>query len=124
MTPINVRTMYVGMVDAWDGDYTVTFYRNGSWSTFVAMSDIKALGTDDESNVLVDIAGSAVIGTAKVHDRRMFWRQIPVGIENASSWAFEIRTTYPTRLNLAAFAFDVSVATGGNVRGRIPMRDD
>ena len=124
LTPINVRTMYVGMVDAWDGDYTVTFYRNGSWSTFVAMSDIKALGTDDESNVLVDIAGSAVIGTAKVHDRRMFWRQIPVGIENASSWAFEIRTTYPTRLNLAAFAFDVSVATGGNVRGRIPMRDD
>ena len=124
LTPINVRTMYIGLVDAWDGEYTVTFYRNGSGSRFVSMSDVKAIGTDDESNVLVDIAGSAIIGAAKVHDRRMFWRQIPVGIENASSWAFEIRATYPTRLNIAAFAFDVGVATAGNVKGRIPLRND
>ena len=124
LTPINVRTMYIGMVDAWDGDFEIKFYRNGSWDQFVGMSDVKAIGVDDGSGVLTEIAGSAVIGTAKVHDPRLYWRQIPVGIENASSWAFEIRASHPTRLDIASFAFDVSVATGGNPRGRIPLRAD
>ena len=52
------------------------------------MSDVKAIGTDDGSGILTDIAGSAVIGTAKVHDPRVFWRQVPVGIENASFLGF------------------------------------
>lgn len=124
ITPINIRTMYISMLDAWDGDFTVRFYRNGSWAEFVSMSDVKAVGVDDGSNIVTDIAGSAVIGTAKTHDPRAVWRQVPVGIENATSWAFEIEATYPTRLNLGAFSFDVSVATNGSPRGRIPHRSD
>ena len=124
LMPVNVRTMYIGLVDAWDGEFTVRFYRNGSWSEFVEMTNVKAIGVDDGSRVVQDIAGNAVIGTAKTHDPRLSWRQVPVGIENANSWAFEIEATYPTRLHLASFAFDISVATSGSPRGRIPRRSD
>ena len=88
------------------------------------MTDLKAIGVDDGSNIVTDIAGSAVIGTAKTHDPRLFWRQVPVGLENATSWAFEITAVYPVRLHLASFAFDISAATSGSIRGRIPMRAD
>jgi hypothetical protein len=124
VSPVNIRSMYIGMVDAWNGDVTIKFYRNGSWDERVSMTDLKAIGVDDGSNIVTDIAGSAVIGTAKTHDPRLFWRQVPVGLENATSWAFEITAVYPVRLHLASFAFDISAATSGSIRGRIPMRAD
>lgn len=121
---LNIRSMYIGMLDAFDGEFEVRFYRNGSFKSVIAMTDVKPIGTDDGSDVVTDLAGKAVIGTSKAHDPRLFYRQIPVGLENVTSWAFEIRASYPTRLHLAAFGFDVSVATSGNVRGRIPHRSD
>ena len=124
LTPMNVRSMFVGMIDSWNGDFTVRFYRNGSWSEFVSMTDVKAVGVDDGSRVVMDVAGAAIIGQAKTHDPRLFWRQVPVGIENANTWAFEIEAKSPTRLHIASFAFDVSVATLGNVKARIPHRAD
>jgi hypothetical protein len=116
--------MYIGMIDAFDGNATVRFYRNGSWKEVVSMSDLKVIGVDDDSAVVSDIAGSAVVGTAATHDPRLFWRQVPVGLETVGSWAFEIEVQYPTRLHLASFTFDMSVATGGNIRSRVPLRDD
>jgi predicted secreted protein len=116
--------MYIGMVDAFLGDATVRFYKNGSWKEEVSMSNLKVIGVDDGSGVVTDIAGSAVIGTAKTHDPRLFWRQVPVGLETVGSWAFEIEVSSPTRLHLAAFTFDISVATSGNIRGRVPHRND
>jgi len=124
LTPLHVRSMYIGLLDAYNDDFEISFYRNGSWKEVVTMTDIRAVGPDDGSNVVIDIAGSAVIGTSKVHDPRLFWRQVPVGIENAYSWAFRIKASYPIRLHIAAFAFDISTATLGNVRGRIPQRAD
>tara|TARA_R110002020_G_scaffold20502_6_gene70164 strand:+ start:2646 stop:4787 length:2142 start_codon:yes stop_codon:yes gene_type:complete len=124
LTPMHIRTMYLGMVDAWNGDFTVRFYRNGSWADVVKMEDVLAVGVDDETKVIADICGSAVIGTAKTHDPRLFWRRVPVGLENAYSWAFEISASSPTRLHLASFAFDITVATKGNIRSRVPHRTD
>jgi hypothetical protein len=124
LVPLSVRTMYIGMVDAFLGDATVRFYKNGSWKEEVSMSNLKVIGVDDGSGVVTDIAGSAVIGTAKTHDPRLFWRQVPVGLETVGSWAFEIEVSSPTRLHLAAFTFDISVATSGNIRGRVPHRND
>ena len=124
LVPLSVRTMYIGMIDAFDGNATVRFYRNGSWKEVVSMSDLKVIGVDDDSEVVSDTVGNAVIGTAKTHDPRLFWRQVPVGLETVGSWAFEIEVQYPTRLHLASFTFDMSVATGGNIRSRVPLRDD
>ena len=124
LTPLHVRSMYIGMLDAYNDDFEISFYRNGSWIEVATMTDVRAVGPDDGSNVVIDIAGSAVIGTSKAHDPRLFWRQIPVGIENAYSWAFRIKMAHPGRLHIAAFAFDISTATMGNVRGRIPHRAD
>ena len=124
LTPLNIRTMFLGLVDAWNSDFTIKFYKNGSWSEVVKMTDVRAVGVDNGSNVVTDIAGSAVLGSAKFHDPRLFWRQVPVGLENVGSWAFEIRASWPTRLHVASFAFDISAATAGNVRGRIPLRAD
>jgi hypothetical protein len=124
ITQTNIRTMYVGLTDAWDGNASIRFYKNGSWKDVIVQEDLRLIGTDGGSGVVTDIAGSAVIGTAAAHQPRMFWRQVPVGMENVNSWAFEISAESPTKIHLAAFAFDVSIATGGNVRGRIPRKDD
>jgi len=124
MTPVNIRTLYLGMLDAWDGTFEVTFYRNGSWKPIVTMSDVLAVGPDDGSNIIEDIAGSAELAEASAHDPRLFWRQLPVGLENAFTWAFQVKSTYPKRIHLASFAFDITVATLGQVRGRIPQRGD
>jgi hypothetical protein len=124
LSPIHVRTMYIGLKDSWDGNFTVRFYRNGSWSEVVSMADVRAVGPDDGSGLVSDIAGSAVIGKAKTHDPRLFFRQIPVGLENASTWAFEIHAFSPTRLNIASFVFDVTVASQGNARSRTPFKSD
>lgn len=124
LTPMHVRTMYVGLLDRWNGTATVTFYRNGNWAAAHDSIELKLIGVDDGSKLPADIAGEAVVGTAKVHDPRLFWRQIPVGMEDCRTWAFEIRASYPTRIELAALAFDISIATRGNTLGRIPKYND
>tara|TARA_R100001086_G_C11844317_1_gene259865 strand:- start:931 stop:3006 length:2076 start_codon:yes stop_codon:yes gene_type:complete len=124
LTPIHIRTMYIGLRDAWNGDFSIRFYRNGSWSEVVSMSDVRAIGPDDGSSIVTDIAGNAIIGTAKTRDPRLFFRQIPVGLETTSTWAFEISATSPTRLEIASFVFDITTASQGNPRSRTPFRSD
>ena len=123
-TFLHVRTLYLGMLDSWNDKFTIRFYRNNSWKPVIEMTDVLAIGVDDDSDVVRDVAGSAIIGQARVHEPRLFWRMVPVGLENAYSWAFEIQADYPTRLNLASVAYDVSTASGGNNRGRVPLRAD
>jgi len=124
MTPIHVRSLYLGMLDTNDATFTIRFYRNNSWKPVIEMTDVLAIGVDDETGIVLDVAGSAVSGTAHAHEPRLFWRMVPVGLENAYSWAFEIEVEFPTRLNLASFAFDQSPAGSGNLRGRVPLRAD
>lgn len=124
MTPVHVRSLYIGMMDGFDGNFTVRYFRNGSWKSVIEINDVLAIGVDDGSGVVADIAGSAVIGTSRTHEPRLVWRMVPAGLENVYAWAFEIEVTYPTRLELAAFAFDQSAASGGNLRGRVPLRQD
>jgi hypothetical protein len=123
-TPIHLRSIYLGMIDAFDEKFTIRFFRNNSWKPILEMTDVLAIGVDDDSDVVRDVAGEAVIGTARAHEPRLFWRMIPVGLENAYSWAFEIEVNYPTRINIASISYDQSVATGGNIRGRVPLRAD
>ena len=56
-----------------------------------------------------------------------------MGLQNVSSWAFEIEIVGDPnpnsdnelgRMHLAAFAFDTSVATQGAPTGRVPRRAD
>ncbi|MFZ9394267.1 MAG: hypothetical protein ACO28P_09985, partial [Ilumatobacteraceae bacterium] len=112
-TFLHVRTLYLGMLDSWNDKFTIRFFRNNSWKPVIEMTDVLAIGVDDDSDVVRDAAGSAIIGEARVHEPRLFWRMVPVGLENAYSWAFEIEAAYPTRLNLASVAYDVSAPSGG-----------
>ena len=90
LVPTHVRTLYLGMMDAWVGRATVRFFRNGSWDPITEIKDLTLSGPDDGSGIIVDHAKDAMMGKAKTRNSRVFWRQIPVGIENANSWAFEI----------------------------------
>lgn len=90
LVPTNVRNLYVGMMDAWVGSATIRLYRNGSWEPISVMQDLLLHGPDDESGIIADVASEAVVGAARTRDPRIFWRQIPVDIQNANSWAFEI----------------------------------
>ena len=90
LVPTNVRSLYIGMLDSWVGNATVRLYRNGSWEPIAVMHDVLLHGPDDGSGIIADVAANAVIGEARTRDPRVFWRQIPVDIQNANSWAFEI----------------------------------
>jgi hypothetical protein len=124
MTPVHVRSIYLGMMDGFNGNFTVRYYRNGSWNPVIEITDVLAIGVDDGSSIVTDIAGAAIVGSSKAHEPRLVWRMVPAGLENVYAWAFEIEVTYPIRLELAAFAFDQSAAGSGNLRGRIPLRQD
>jgi len=93
LVPTNVRNLYVGMIDSWVGTATIRLFRNGSWEPIAIMDDVLLHGPDDESNIIVDVAGKATVGDARARHPRVFWRQIPVDIQNANSWAFEIELT-------------------------------
>jgi hypothetical protein len=90
LVPTNVRTLYVGMKDAWNGVATVRVYKNGSWAPVAEIKDLLLVGPDDESRVVEDIAGSAEYNKSRVHSPRLYWRQVPVDLHNVNSWAFEI----------------------------------
>ena len=90
LNPINVRNLYVGLLDSWVGSATVRLYRNGSWDPVSEVNDLLLHGPDDGALIIEESAASAVVGEAKVRDPRIFWRQIPVDIQNANSWAFEL----------------------------------
>ena len=139
LTPLNVRSLYLGMVDAWDGEeLRINFFKNGSWKPVYETVFVRTVGVDNESNVVRDIAGSALITNfedknpdgAKFHRPRLFWRQVPVDLQNVNTWAFEIVAITRSggqqisKLHLAAFSFDMSVATTGSPRGRIPFSQD
>ena len=129
LTPTNVRSMYIGLLDAWNGTATIRIYRNSSWKQYVTMDDLRLIGPDDGSGIVTDIAGAAVIGAASAHEPRLYWREVPVDIRNANSWAFEVVIEGEPlrdlgRIHIAAFAFDISLASGGSPRGRVPRRND
>lgn len=124
LEPINVRALFIGFVDSANAQATVRLFRDGSWRPLVSFTTVELLGKDEDSRVVTDIAGSAVIGTSLFHDRRLFWRWVPAGefLQDVHTWAFEITTT--ARVNIQAFAVDVSVATHGSARGRIARHDE
>ena len=133
LTPVNVRSLFICMADSWDGNATVRLRKNGSEKVITEMNDLRLIGVDDDSDVVKDLVGSAVNMQSKFHDKRLFWRQIPVGLENVNTWCFEIEfdqtpdhgtETNMTRIELISFAFETSLASSGSPRGRIPLRAD
>jgi hypothetical protein len=124
LRPIHIHTLYVGMIDEHDGLIDVNVYSNGSLEPDLdSPRAVKAVGTFSADDLAkADLTGAAVIGTSKFHRRRLYWRRIPIGLENINTWAFELTSTSP--LHLAAFAFHTSVATMGDVLARIPLGDD
>ena len=133
LTPVNVRSLFICMADAWDGNAKVRIRKNGSEKVIAEMDDLRLIGVDDESDVVNDIVGSSVNMNSKFHNRRMFWRQVPVGLENVNTWCFEIEFKQTPshsvhadtpRIELISFAFETSLASSGSPRGRIPLRSD
>ena len=124
LDPISVRGIYVGFVDGSNTTATMRLFSNGSWRPLATFTDVRLIGTDEDSRVVTDIAGSAVIGTSLLHERRVMWRWIPCSphLDGVHTWAFEISSTTDTRI--AAFAFDVSQAGSGSPRLRIPRHAD
>ena len=56
-----------------------------------------------------------VTPSSKFHESRLFWRQIPVDLQNVSSWAFEIETLgFPSPYSMADV--EKPPAPGGLIR--------
>ena len=126
LTPVNVRTMFIGLVDTESTPFIVRFFKNGSTKPVSEMT-VSAIGVDDETGIAADVGDLAVLGEAKAQRPRLFWRQIPANLSTANTWCFEIETTVDGnggQVEIASFAFDMSIATRGNPRSRIPGRED
>ena len=124
LQPVNVHTLYVGLVDEQDLDLDINVFSDGSYASDEdSPRPIRAIGTfKSDEPAANDLTGSAIIGTAKVHRRRLFWRKVTVGLENVRSWKFEITST--NQFHIAAFAIQSSIATSGDSLARIPFGDD
>ncbi len=144
LTPVNVRMLYIAMLDSegktidvevdddghgygldpdtsarkLHGNYTITFYKNGSW-TPVSEHKIHGLGTGEDAPIR---AASIPIGDTddKVRARRLFWRKVAPDLKGVTTWAFQISAKVKNRPHLQAFAFDISTAGTGTPMGRIP----
>ena len=117
----NVRTMWIGCIDSYAGNIDVIFRRD--WSSKVEhVQQYRSVGRpfgavaagltgagDDQGAPFA--AGDVRIGTDVVRDRRLFWRKIPVGIDDCATFSFEIQATYPEAFRLAAFIFDATATT-------------
>jgi hypothetical protein len=126
LTPVNVRTMYIGMVDTEDSIMTIKLYKDGSAEPTSVM-EVKTVGLDNNTGIVSSAGNAAVMGSSKAQLPRVYWRTIPVNLNNVHTWCFEIESVVNREgglVELSAFAFDVSQATGGNVRARIPQRSD
>ena len=126
LTPVNIRTMFIGLVDTETKPFIIRFFRDGSTQPVSELS-VTAAGVDFGTGIVDDAGVSALLGESRTQQPRLFWRQVPVNISTAHTWCFEIETTVDSAggaVEIASFAFDMSVATGGNPRSRIPMRED
>ena len=126
LTPVNVRTMYIGLVDTEDSEFIIRFFKNGS-TKVVAEKTVRSVGLDNGTGIVDQAGAKAVIGVAKTQRPRVFWRKVAVNLSTVNSWCFEIETTVDSAggaVEISAFAFDMSVATGGNPRARVPGRKD
>jgi hypothetical protein len=128
--PIHVHWLYVGFIDEVDETLDVYFYADGSYEDDEdsprQVSSVGAARTthvpDGRGLVSEDLTGTAVLGTSKLHERRLYWRKVPVGLENVFTWAFRIKSE--SRYHLAAVAFSTSIATMGEAEARVPEATD
>jgi hypothetical protein len=118
LQPLNVHTLYIGLVDELNESFDINIFANGSSAPTVdSPQTMRAVGVQVE-----DLIGDLTLGTGKVHARRLFWRRVTVALENVNTWSFELRSTTP--FHVAAFAFHTSFATGGDPLARIPFGED
>ena len=123
LTPFNVRTMYIGMLDSAadttgvdpDANITIRFFKNGRWVPVTEYTNLLAAGVHAPLP-----ASESVIGTnALVTERRPFWRSVNPDLSNVDTWAFEIEANCKTRLHLQGFAFDIATVGTGTPHGRL-----
>lgn len=132
-TPFTVRKLYLRLLDADAANITIRTFADGSYVPLDTFSNALSIGRDTAADLMSpqsrnarsDVAGTAVIGTATLHPPRALWRWVATSsLVDVTSFAFEVRATYPTRMRLAAFSFDWSLQGSGDPRGRFPLHDD
>lgn len=130
VTRLHVRELYIGLVDRYDGAINVSYYLNGgraahSTSTCLAIGvDYESEGDGATAGIAQETFGTAVLGTVKAREPRLFWRRIPVHIEDAYTFAFKLDVDYPAEFELAAFVITASPYATADVKARIPDFDD
>lgn len=135
MRPVNVRKVYIGLVDSFGGPATgnshmaqVELYKHRNPNADDGVQYLRLLGSNEESRASSttngmndDRVGTGVYGTAKVRDKRLFWRYLPADLTDVREFAFKIETTNP--IEIAAFSFDVAPVVQDS-KGRVLEKDE
>lgn len=130
--PVEVHKLYIGLRDRWDGEMLVYAYKNGSTNATVSAKTVKLLGPDEHDNQALenpsshyrDVLSRAIVGTAQVHEPRLYWRKVDLNMKDVTNWRFELIASYPTDVEIAAFCFEISRVVNGNPLSRIPDGSD
>lgn len=97
----NVDAIYIGFLEHHSGNITVSWYQNGRRDVAKASKTVSGVAPD-----MTETFSAIVLGTGKTRRPRLFWRRVDVRLASVDSFAFDITSTEPVYLHLAAFAFE------------------
>jgi hypothetical protein len=136
LTKTDVGNLYLGMVDEGFTTLTVAIHQDGSrkpdadattreaYATGTGLVDVLGdeISVTDDFGEPLDPPAQAILGTARAHTRRLFWRSVNAKLESVGTWAFDLSSTSP--FHLAALALETSQATLGEGKRRAPGGKD
>lgn len=118
MKRMHAKALYLGLVESDSaGTATITVYRDMR----AADTSTATVNLRDDDYATTWSFSTAVIGTTTAKVPKLFWRRIPLDIQNCHSFRFRIDATEPVHLHIAAFAFDAQILdrAGSRVPGPI-----
>lgn len=126
--PVHIHSLWVGMVDRSDAEATIRIYRNGEPTPYTTQAfrlmGPDGINADDTSAIYRDVLSRANVGTMQAHEHRLTWRKVDVNMPRCTTWRFEIEVNFPAEIEIAAFAFSLSIESRGNPLGMLPAKQD
>ena len=119
-TMFRIRDIQVEIFDATNDDCIRVYgYKNDSWAVDVGPIAMTAINPPRETDVIEDVVGSAVIGTAKLRSARALWRYATLDMHDCASFAIEIQVDYPNYARIGSVIVTAEPVSTGAPIGRM-----
>lgn len=113
LTEFKVRDLYIGFMDAYDGNAGVKFYVNGRGAPVRSAQSVRLVGLGFGAGDDPFPMSGTVINTTLARRPRLYWRKVTADLV-CTRFKFELSAADPVRMRIAAFAFAVQPLTRGD----------